>query len=339
MCIRDRDILFSEIDQTGIIKLNRPKALNALNLEMAKKFYDKLLEWEENNNISRVILYGEGKHFCAGGDVKSLVLAGKKNQLKYDFFKIEYQLNYLISQFSKEFLSIWNGVVMGGGVGLSIYGDHRLVTDNSKFAMPEASIGFFPDVGGSYFLSNLPGNIGKYVGLTGDVLSVNELIFFGLATHYINLNDIEDVKKNFINSGNILSDNYEVENDTNIIRNIDQINELFDGNIKTIIANLKKNNSEFSKKILDILSNKCPMSLAITTKLIDDAKGRSLKECLEIEFQLSQKIVYRDDFDNGVTSLLISKDHNPIWQPSNIDEINIDELNNYFESDTESLYL
>ena len=333
------DILFSEIDQTGIIKLNRPKALNALNLEMAKKFYDKLLEWEENNNISRVILYGEGKHFCAGGDVKSLVLAGKKNQLKYDFFKIEYQLNYLISQFSKEFLSIWNGVVMGGGVGLSIYGDHRLVTDNSKFAMPEASIGFFPDVGGSYFLSNLPGNIGKYVGLTGDVLSVNELIFFGLATHYINLNDIEDVKKNFINNGNILSDNYEVKNDTNIIRNIDQINELFDGNIKKIIANLKKNNSEFSKKILDILSNKCPMSLAITTKLIDDAKGRSLKECLEIEFQLSQKIVYRDDFDNGVTSLLISKDHNPIWQPSNIDEINIDELNNYFESDTESLYL
>ena len=333
------DILFSEIDQTGIIKLNRPKALNALNLEMAKKFYDKLLEWEENNNISRVILYGEGKHFCAGGDVKSLVLAGKKNQLKYDFFKIEYQLNYLISQFSKEFLSIWNGVVMGGGVGLSIYGDHRLVTDNSKFAMPEASIGFFPDVGGSYFLSNLPGNIGKYVGLTGDVLSVNELIFFGLATHYINLNDIEDVKENFINNGNILSDNYEVENDTIIIRNIDQINELFDGNIKKIIANLKKNNSEFSKKILDILSNKCPMSLAITTKLIDDAKGRSLKECLEIEFQLSQKIVYRDDFDNGVTSLLISKDHNPIWQPSNIDEINIDELNNYFESDTESLYL
>ena len=333
------DILFSEIDQTGIIKLNRPKALNALNLEMAKKFYDKLLEWEENNNISRVILYGEGKHFCAGGDVKSLVLAGKKNQLKYDFFKIEYQLNYLISQFSKEFLSIWNGVVMGGGVGLSIYGDHRLVTDNSKFAMPEASIGFFPDVGGSYFLSNLPDNIGKYVGLTGDVLSVNELIFFGLATHYINLNDIEDVKENFINNGNILSDNYEVENDTNIIRNIDQINELFDGNIKKIIANLKNNNSEFSKKILDILSNKCPMSLAITTKLIDDAKGRSLKECLEIEFQLSQKIVYRDDFDNGVTSLLISKDHNPIWQPSNIDKINIDELNNYFESDTESLYL
>ena len=172
------DIIFSEINQTGVIKLNRPKSLNALNLDMAKKFIDKLLEWQENNNISRVMLFGEGKHFCAGGDVKSLALAEKNDAIKNNFFKSEYRLNYLISQFSKENLSIWNGVVMGGGVDLSIYGDHRLATDNSKFAMPEAAIGFFPDVGGSYFLSNLPGNIGKYIGLTGEVLQLNELIFF-----------------------------------------------------------------------------------------------------------------------------------------------------------------
>ena len=333
------DIVFSETNQTGIIKLNRPKALNALNLEMAKKFHDKLLEWEEKDNILRVLLVGEGKHFCAGGDVKSLVLAGKENSLKHDFFKIEYKLNYLISQFSKEFLSIWNGVVMGGGVGLSIYGDHRLATDNSKFAMPESAIGFFPDVGGSYFLSNLPGNIGKYIGLTGEVLGLNELIFFGLATHYFKNNKIEDVKENYITSGEILHDNFEVENDTYLIKNMNLINELFNGNIQTIISNLKNHNSEFSKKILDILLVKCPMSLAISTKLIDDAKGKPLKECLETEFQLSQKIVYRSDFDNGVNSVLISKDHNPIWEPSTIDEINIEDLDFYFETHTENLYL
>ena len=333
------DIVFSETNQTGIIKLNRPKALNALNLEMAKKFHDKLLEWEEKDNILRVLLVGEGKHFCAGGDVKSLVLAGKENSLKHDFFKIEYKLNYLISQFSKEFLSVWNGVVMGGGVGLSIYGDHRLATDNSKFAMPESAIGFFPDVGGSYFLSNLPGNIGKYIGLTGEVLGLNELIFFGLATHYFKNNKIEDVKENYITSGEILHDNFEVENDTYLIKNMNLINELFNGNIQTIISNLKSHNSEFSKKILDILLAKCPMSLAISTKLIDDAKGKSLKECLETEFQLSQKIVYRSDFDNGVNSVLISKDHNPIWEPSKIDEINIEDLDFYFETHTENLYL
>ena len=333
------DIVFSETNQTGIIKLNRPKALNALNLEMAKKFHDKLLEWEEKDNILRVLLVGEGKHFCAGGDVKSLVLAGKENSLKHDFFKIEYKLNYLISQFSKEFLSVWNGVVMGGGVGLSIYGDHRLATDNSKFAMPESAIGFFPDVGGSYFLSNLPGNIGKYIGLTGEVLGLNELIFFGLATHYFKSNKIKDVKEKFITRGEISHDNFEVKNDTYLIKNMNLINELFNGNIQTIISNLKNHNSEFSKKILDILLVKCPMSLAISTKLIDDAKGKPLKECLETEFQLSQKIVYRSDFDNGVNSVLISKDHNPIWEPSKIDEINIEDLDFYFETHTENLYL
>ena len=333
------DIVFSETNQTGIIKLNRPKALNALNLEMAKKFHDKLLEWEEKDNILRVLLVGEGKHFCAGGDVKSLVLAGKENSLKHDFFKIEYKLNYLISQFSKEFLSVWNGVVMGGGVGLSIYGDHRLATDNSKFAMPESAIGFFPDVGGSYFLSNLPGNIGKYIGLTGEVLGLNELIFFGFATHYFKRNKIDEVKEKFITRGEISHDNFEVKNDTYLIKNMNLINELFNGNIQTIISNLKSHNSEFSKKILDILLVKCPMSLAISTKLIDDAKGKSLKECLETEFQLSQKIVYRSDFDNGVNSVLISKDHNPIWEPSKIDEINIEDLDFYFETHTENLYL
>ncbi len=333
------DIVFSETNQTGIIKLNRPKALNALNLEMAKKFHDKLLEWEEKDNILRVLLVGEGKHFCAGGDVKSLVLAGKENSLKHDFFKIEYKLNYLISQFSKEFLSVWNGVVMGGGVGLSIYGDHRLATDNSKFAMPESAIGFFPDVGGSYFLSNLPGNIGKYIGLTGEVLGLNELIFLGLATHYFKSNKIEDVKEKFITRGEILHDNFEVKNDTYLIKNMNLINELFNGNIQTIISNLKNHNSELSKKILDILLVKCPMSLAISTKLIDNAKGKPLKECLETEFQLSQKIVYRSDFDNGVNSVLISKDHNPIWEPSKIDEINIEDLDFYFETHTENLYL
>ena len=333
------DIVFTETNQTGIIKLNRPKALNALNLEMAKKFHDKLLEWGEKDNILRVLLVGEGKHFCAGGDVKSLVLAGKENSLKHDFFKIEYKLNYFISQFSKEFLSVWNGVVMGGGVGLSIYGDHRLATDNSKFAMPESAIGFFPDVGGSYFLSNLPGNIGKYIGLTGEVLGLNELIFFGLATHYFKSKKIEDVKEKFITRGEISHDNFEVENDTYLIKNMNLINELFNGNIQTIITNLKSHSSEFSKKILDILLAKCPMSLAISTKLIDDAKGKSLRECLETEFQLSQKIVYRSDFDNGVNSVLISKDHNPIWEPSKIDEINIEDLDFYFETHTENLYL
>ena len=333
------EIIFLEKNNTGIIKLNRPKALNALNIDMAKIFSEKLQEWNENVNIQRVLLIGEGKHFCAGGDVKSLYLTKNENNFKEEFFRIEYKLNYLISQFKKEYLSIWNGVVMGGGVGLSIYGDHRMATDNTKFAMPETSIGFFPDVGASYFLSNLPKNVGKFIGLTGQILEVNDLIYLGLATDYFKIENLELLKNNYINSGELIRENFEVNNDTELIKNIELINLMFEGNLNEIISNLENNKSQFSSKILDIIYKKCPMSLYVSTKLINDAKGKSLKECLEIEYQLSQKLVYRTDFDNGVNTVLVTKDHNPQWSPAKIDQINTEELNKYFETHTEKLYL
>ena len=333
------DIIFEKTKKTGIIKLNRPKALNALNYDMAKKFSYQLNEWEKNDSIEQILLLGEGKHFCAGGDVKSLFISKDQNDHKKEFFKIEYKLNYLISQFKKEFLSIWNGVVMGGGVGLSIYGDHRLATNSTKFAMPETSIGFFPDVGGSYFLSNLPKNVGKYIGLTGKILEVNDLIFLGLATDYFNFDNLELVKENYINKGAIIKERFEVNYNSDLIKNIDLINFIFEGNINEIFKNLQNNESNFAKQTYKILIKKCPMSLAISSKLINDAKEKSLKECLEIEYQLSQKVVYRDDFDNGVNSVLVTKDHSPQWSPGKIDEINIEELNKYFESHTEKLYL
>ena len=333
------EIIFLEKNNTGIITLNRPKALNALNIDMAKIFSEKLQEWNENVNIQRVLLIGEGKHFCAGGDVKSLYLTKNENNFKEEFFRIEYKLNYLISQFKKEYLSIWNGVVMGGGVGLSIYGDHRMATDNTKFAMPETSIGFFPDVGASYFLSNLPKNVGKFIGLTGQILEVNDLIYLGLATDYFKIENLELLKINYINSGELIRENFEVNNDTELIKNIELINLMFEGNLNEIISNLENNKSQFSSKILDIIYKKCPMSLYVSTKLINDAKGKSLKECLEIEYQLSQKLVYRTDFDNGVNTVLVTKDHNPQWSPAKIDQINTEELNKYFETHTEKLYL
>ena len=147
------EIIFKIKGSTGIINLSRPKALNALNLNMAEQFSNKLMEWEKDNKIERVLLTGEGKHFCAGGDVKSVYQSGKFSKLKSEFFSKEYSLNLQIKQFPKPYLSIWKGVVMGGGVGLSIYGDYRVVTESTKFAMPETSIGFFPDVGASFFLS------------------------------------------------------------------------------------------------------------------------------------------------------------------------------------------
>ena len=178
------DIVFEQVKSTGIIKLNRPKALNALNFEMSEKFSYQLSEWCKNDSIKQVLLIGEGKHFCAGGDVKSLSLEGKESSLRKDFFFSEYKLNYQISNFKKPYLSLWNGVVMGGGIGLSLYGDYRIVTDTTKLAMPETAIGFFPDVGGSYFLSRIKNNYGIFLGLTGHVINSYEILSLGLGTHY-----------------------------------------------------------------------------------------------------------------------------------------------------------
>ena len=332
-------IIFEEQKQTGIIILNKPKALNALDIEMADLFLDKLNKWEKDDNIKRVLLKGNGKAFCAGGDVKSVFLSTGKSNLKKSFFLKEYTLNYKISNFSKPYLTIWNGLVMGGGAGLSIYGNYRIATENSKFAMPESAIGFFPDVGGSYFLSRIKKNVGLYIGLTGKVLSPQEMVFFGLATHLINSKNINNLEKNYLDEKFLPKNNEIKDNYSEIHKNIDFIEEVFQGDIWSIIKNIKKSKSDFAKKTYKHLMHRCPMSLAVTTQLYNRAKKLSLKECLEMEFQLSQKMVYRDDFNNGVEALLVTKTNNPKWSPSSLNKIKKTELDNLFEIHTQELGL
>ena len=332
-------IEFSISNNTGIIKLNRPDSLNALNYEMVNQFLLKLSEWKKNTKIQRILLFGEGKSLCAGGDVKSLFLSSGKNNLKKVFFQKEYLLNNNINEISKDYLSIWDGIVMGGGVGLSLYGSYRLVSENGKFAMPETAIGFFPDVGGSYFLSKLSKGIGLYIGLTGKIINARDMMDLGLATHYLPSQLITKAKEKFIENGHINSSGYYPEISSEIIENQNLIEDIFQGSLNEIINKLKVSKNDFGKKIYSHLLNRCPMSLAVTLKLIKSCKLKSLKECLEIEYQLSQHMVYRDDFNNGVNSVLITKNKNIEWKPSNINDINYVELNKMFEPSKEKLYL
>ena len=321
------EIIFEVKNSTGIITLNRPKALNALNLNMAIQFSAKLKEWEDDNTIERVLLLGEGKHFCAGGDVKSVHLSGPFSELKQEFFFREYSLNLQIKNFPKPYMSIWNGVVMGGGVGLSIYGDYRIVTDNTKFAMPETSIGFFPDVGGSFFLAKLGNNLGKYLGLTGDLVQSKDLLNFNLATHYCPDNKIDNLINQYIVDGSII--NYQIESSSFFTNEkLDFINNNFSGNIHEIFNNIQAVNDQFD--LLDKLQHKCPMSLAVTALLLKDSSNRSLKNCLEMEYRLSQKMTNRHDFGEGIQAVLIKKHHNPKWKPNSINEIDINELDKLF---------
>ena len=332
-------IQFSIKNNTGIIKLNRPDNLNALNYDMACNFLDVLLDWKENSKIDRVLLYGKGKSLCAGGDVKSLFLSSGKNNLKEIFFQKEYLLNNTISEFPKNYLSIWDGIVMGGGVGLSIYGNYRLVSEKAKLAMPETAIGFFPDVGGSYFLSKLPKGIGLFLALTGKSCNARDMMDFGLATHYLPSEWIFNTKEVYVENGDINTSGYYPEMSSDIIDNKNFIEDIFQNNLKEIINKLKYSKNEFGQKIYDHLLKRCPMSLAVTVKLIEDAKSKTLSECLEIEYQLSQHMVYRNDFNYGVDSVLVSKNHQPQWYPSSINEINYEQLNKMFEPHVDKLYL
>ena len=331
-------INFKENNNTGIITLNRPKSLNALSLEMCIDF-KKILDDCKNNNIEGIIIKGEGKAFCAGGDVKSMFLSSGVSDLKKIFLFKEYKLNYAISQFTKPYLSIWDGIVMGGGAGLSIYGNARIATENAKFAMPETAIGFFPDVGGSYFLSRIPNNLGLYLGLTGDIIGAKEMLFLGLATHFHYSKNIGNVEQNYINSGLVSYAKNIETTDSELLNNIKFIEETFVGDIHSILKKLKQSKLEFAKKKFDHLMNRCPMSVAITVELLNRAKKLSLKECLEMEFQLSQNVVYRDDFNNGIEAVLVSKTYNPTWNPKSIHDINYDEVKKLFQIHTEKLGL
>ena len=332
-------ILFNEINGTGIIHLCRPKALNALNLEMTEAFLKQLTKWKIDKNIKRVLLTGEGKAFCAGGDIKSMFLSTKVLNLKKKFLFKEYTLNYFISQFSKPYFSIWNGIVMGGGVGLSVYGSARIASEKSRFAMPETGIGFFPDVGGSYFLSRISKGIGLYLGLTGQVINAKELVAFGLATHFQYSENIEKTKLRFINNGFLPSSQNIIDGPSKVLSNLNFIQDTFRGDCISIMNTLKNAPSEFAKQTYNCLLKRCPMSLAITVELLNRAKKLSLKECLEMEYQLSQHIVYRDDFNNGVDAILVSKTYNPGWSPASIHDINFEEVNKFFEPHIEPLNL
>jgi len=268
-----------------------------------------------------------------------MFLSSGVSDLKKIFLFKEYKLNYAINQFTKPYLSIWDGIVMGGGAGLSIYGNTRIATENAKFAMPETAIGFFPDVGGSYFLSRIPNNLGLYLGLTGNIIGAKEMLFLGLATHFHYSKNIGNVEQNYINNGLVsFSENIETT-DSELLNNIKFIEETFVGDIHSILKILKQSKLEFAKKNFDRLMNRCPMSLAVTVELLDRAKKLSLKECLEMEFQLSQNVVYRDDFNNGIEAVLVAKTYNPTWNPKSIHDINYDEVKKLFQIHTEKLGL
>ncbi|XP_014275119.1 3-hydroxyisobutyryl-CoA hydrolase, mitochondrial [Halyomorpha halys] len=327
------EVLFETKNKCGVITLNKPKALNAINLSMVQSIYEQLEEWE--NTMSMVIIRGVGRAFCAGGDIKGATSGGPENTIGGKmFFKTEYKMNHKIGTYKLPYIALLDGITMGGGVGLSVHGKYRVATENTMFAMPETAIGLFPDVGASHFLSRIPGNIGMFLALTGYRLKGAECLKIGFATNYCKSTDIPELFDCLVaTEGKVEAIEETLSKftpDTSSIPfSLQDHEEIIDKtfglrNVEDIFSALEKSDSPWAKEISNTMSKMSPTSLKISQQELIMGKSMDLRQCLQMEYRLAVAALegtISHDFYEGVRALLIDKDKSPKWKPETVEEI------------------
>ncbi|XP_059418353.1 3-hydroxyisobutyryl-CoA hydrolase, mitochondrial isoform X1 [Carassius carassius] len=342
------EVLFEKVGNAGVITLNRPKALNALNLTMIRHIYPQLKKWDKDSETDLVIIKGAGeKAFCAGGDIRAVTEAGKAgDSLAQDFFREEYILNNTIGTYQKPYVALIDGITMGGGVGLSVHGRFRVATEKTLFAMPETGIGLFPDVGGGYFLPRLQGKLGLFLALTGFRLKGRDIQRVGVATHFVQSDKIVSLEKDLIDlkspsNSDVaqLLNSYQEQSSLDaekpfvLQEQTEAIDRLFSaGSVEEIMENLKKDGSAFALKQTETLAKMSPTSLKLTFKQIQEGARMSLQEVLVMEYRLSQACMRGHDFYEGVRAVLIDKDQSPKWKPSTLSGVSEQAIEECFSS-------
>ncbi|KAH0646956.1 probable 3-hydroxyisobutyryl-CoA hydrolase 3 [Solanum tuberosum] len=345
----NNEILFEATSCVQKVTLNRPTQLNCLTFEMIGELLRTFEEYEEDPQVRAVIVKGKGKVFCAGGDVVRVIqfmLQGDLYCVK-EFYKNQLTLDYLVATYKKPVVFLINGAVMGGGAGLSMNAKFRIVTENTVFAMPEASFGHYPDVGASYFLSRLPGHFGEYLGLTGAKINGSEMIASGLATHFVYSKDIESMENALCQALSLNTSSKSVhESDVSriikefvrnpvlkegsIFKRLDVINGCFGKDtVEEILFALEKENTAMNDKWITnaIKSMKLasPTSLKITLRSIREGRKQTLRQCLIREFNISSHIVLRsfnyNDFYEGGKAIFFTKDKTFKWEPSKLVQV------------------
>ena len=318
------EILFEARDGIGRVTLNRPQALNALTHHMVCALDARLADWAGDDAISRVAIEGTGtRAFCAGGDIRDLhAVMGRGDATFIDtFYRDEYRLNYRIHTYPKPYVAIIDGVVMGGGVGVSIHGSHRVVTENALFAMPETGIGFFPDVGATWFLSRMPGELGMYLGLTGARLGPADALYCGVATDYVPSDRLTEALDGF-NAD---------PGPPPLAEHRDAIDRCFAGDsLEAIIAALEGQGGDWAGATLASLAGKSPISLKVTHRQLRLGASLSFGQAMTMEFRLSQRFCAAPDFREGVRAAVIDKDRNPQWRPASLADVGEADVDAYF---------
>lgn len=343
----DHDVIFEELSgndgHLGVITLNRPQVLNAINHQMVNDIYAKLTEWSTEKKIKAIIIRAvSGRAFCAGGDIRLTYERAKaKNPAMSEFFRHEYHLNRLIFHYPKPYIALLDGITMGGGVGISINGSHRVATENLLFAMPETGIGFFPDVGGTYFLSRLPHYIGYYLGLTGAKIKTQDAVALKLAQFQIQqamIPRLIDALAETSLNGNAHEKVTHVINQfhlpittSSLMQHRIEIESCFNlPTVEEIIFSLQQQKTEFASETLSMLEKKSPTSLKVTLKALQQAHHMEFDACMQQEFRLANYFLNGHDFVEGIRAVIIDKDQNPKWLPSALAEISNQAVMAYF---------
>ena len=334
------EIIFTREGGAARIILNRPKALNALTMNMCDVLLPQLRAWKADPAVKAVIIAGAGeKAFCSGGDVVSLY---KDHQaggvLAFAFWRQEYRCNAQIKHFGKPYIALLDGYVMGGGVGVSIHGSHRVATDRTTFAMPETFIGLFPDVGGTYFLPRLPGATGTYLGLTGKRLKGVDCVALGIAQAYVPSDRLPALEAALAATDGshdditrIISGFSEPVKDAPILAQRADIDRHFSkDSVEAILESLAADSSEWAQPHLASLQKYSPLACKITFKQIRTGAGLSFDDCMRLEWRLASRVAKGHDFYEGVRALLIDKDNAPRWQPEKLSDVSDAMVEQYF---------
>ena len=330
------DIFIRKSGYVGHITLNRPEVLNSLTYSMILSIENALIEWETDEGIALVIIDAKGdRAFCAGGDIQILYENGFNKNFAYGqkFWADEYRLNEKIANYKKPFVAFMQGFTMGGGVGVSCHGSHRVVGETSKIAMPECSIGLVPDVGGSFLLAKLPGNIGTFLGVTGKRMKASDAIYCGFADYFIPETKWEDLKEKLFDTGNIdwikkfqgITEASEIEN------SFSQISEaMVDVSTKNIESRLQH---PFFEKDLSALRFNSPISVAYTISMLKMEKVRNnISDALDAEYSFTARSQEFGDFQEGIRAAVIDKDRTPLWKIKNLSEVSDEDLKPFFQT-------
>lgn len=332
------DVLFDKRGRAGLITLNRPKALNALTLDMVRAMRAKLDTWRDDNGVELVVIRGAGERaFCAGGDIRALHDSGKAGTpYVIDFYAHEYRLNRVIKRYPKPYIALINGIVMGGGVGVSVHGQYRIAGEGCVFAMPETGIGLFPDVGGTYFLPRCPGEVGLYLGLTGARLDVTDAKYAGVATHVVPAAQHEALIAALSDGAHPVERTLAQfaishENKSKIAGLQQAIDRHFaHGSVEEIFASLETDPSLFAAETLKALRTKSPISLKVAYRQIREGKELGFEDCMRLEFRLTNRFMRGHDFYEGVRAAILEKDNAPKWQPPSLEAVTAAHVDAYF---------